>query len=518
MGRMASKELQDQLKNDLGVTITGTPLATILNVDKLDATQDQKLRAICSDTPNLPEGLDQEQAAIHCIAGLSTQFGRIMALLNLLEVWSDQPPALIRLVSGLGQRAKKVMTLPPQVNFVDVTSLRQALSELLQDVIPSKRHLEYAWDPPFNPGKIPIGNLADFILPDKLKLAATTDIDLLQSDKAPQFQVSGTLGGFAVNIWQSAVILEFHPFSFTAGSGSSAHFSADLKNVHIGAALAFLTALQIYFQAQSGDPSGGAGGDGLLPNGPYIIPRDNGPGLKAGYRLALGDVELGNLAIFGMNFDAHCEMPFDDATGAVRVSLASPDAPFLITFAPYGGQGHFLLESGPDPSGARFDVGFQYGGAVAVQFGPLHGSAVVMIGFRIQKSGGTLEFSGFFIAAFEGQVACFGVAVCFSVTMWFRDTGGKSEMIGEAQLSFEFSCGPAKVKYQVKVNHSSGGQIGQSAWLEPELGNPRFIPVADEELPAAVAISSVPSLLEDWPSYRARYDFKVRAAGRRRRK
>jgi hypothetical protein len=512
--------LQYQL-TALGISITGTPLTTILNVDKLEPTQDSKLRAVCSGTPNLAEGLDQEQAVIHCMAALSPGFGRMAALVNLFDLWSNKPPALIRLVTELSLRTKTVMTLPPQINFVDVTSLRQALSELIQDAIPSKRHLEYSWDLHLNEGSpIPIGTgaLASFLLPDKLTLKADTDIDLLQINQTPKFQVSGTLGGFGVDIWQKAVVLKFHPFSFTAGSGTSPHFSANLSGVKIGAALAFLTALEVYFQAQSGDPSGGDA-DGLLPNGPYIIPRVAGPGLTAGYRLALGDVELGNLAIFGLTFDAHCEMPFDGAKGVVKVGLASPEAPFLITFAPYGGRGHFVLETGPNPGGAQFDVGFQYGGAVAIQFGPLHGSAFVMIGFRVQKTGTTLEFSGFFIAAFEGQVACFGVAVCFSVTMFYRSVaGGSNQMIGEAQLSFEFSCGPLKVKYQIRVNHSSGGGMGQSAWLEPLSDQPRIILVDFETAPAAVATSSIPSLLEDWPNYRARYDFTVRAAGRRRRK
>jgi hypothetical protein len=498
------KGLQDQLKQ-IGVTTTGTSLALILNVDT-----DQKIMAVCSGASVQDEGLAQEEAVIQCIAGMSG-FSRWKALIDLFDVWSAKPPALIRLVSELGLRAKKVMTLPAQVNFVDVAPLRQALSEIMRDAIPSKRHLEYTWELPFNGGSLPIGGLADFILPDKLKLSAHTDIDLLKINQTPNFQVNGTLGGFKIEIWKKSVTLDFHPFEFTAGSGSSPHFSADLKGVEISGFLVFLVVLAAYFQAQSGDPSGG---DGVLPNGPYIIPRDDGPGLKAGFHLSIGDVEIGNLAIFGMIFDAHCEMPFDNHKGAVRVGLASPDAPFLITFAPYGGRGHFLLEGGPDPTGVSFDVGFQYGAAVAVAFGPLQGSAVVMIGFRVQKQGSDLDFSGFFIAAFEGQVACFGVAICFSVTMKMHN----GTMTGEAMLSFQFSCGPAKVKYQVKVNHGSGGALGQTARLDPTFDQPRIIPVVLDVSGAAVAVSIVPSLLEDWPAYRARYDFKVRAAGRRRRR
>jgi hypothetical protein len=508
-GPKGLKGLQKQLEG-LGIKITGTPLERILDVPK-----DESLASVCSGTPERDEGLDQEQAAIHCIAGLSPGLQRFSALVGLFDAWSATPPALLRLVTDLNERAKQIMTLPPQVHFVDVTSLRQKMSDLLQDAAPTMRHLEYSWNLPLNTNEsIPIGSkLALFELPDQLTLKATTDIDLLKPDQPPKFQIHGRLGGFKVNIWDGAVILKFHPFVFTAGSGSSPHFAADLDGVEIGAALAFLTALAIYFQAQSGDSSS-TSGDGVLANGPYIIPRPEGPGIKAGYRLALGNVEIGNLAIFGMNFDAHCEMPFDGAKGAVRISLAMPDAPFLITFAPYGGRGHFLLEGGPDSRGARFDVGFQYGGAVALSFGPLVGSAVVMIGFRVVNQAGNFDFSGFFVAAFEGHVACFGVAVCFSVTMRYAN----DKMTGEAMLSFEFSCGPAKVKYQVKVNHDSGGGMGQSAWLEPTWDQPRIIPAALGGTSAAVAVSSVPALLEDWPGYRARYDFKVRAAGRRRRK
>jgi hypothetical protein len=506
------QDLQNKLKN-IGVTTPGTTLNLILNVDN-----DPNLVSACNGTPVENEGLDQEKAVISCIAKLSPGLSQLEALIVLFGVWSAKPPALVRLVTELGSRAKKVITLPTQANFIDVAPLRQALTEIIQDAVPSNRHLGYTWELPFNSGKMNIGDgsLAKFILPDKLTLDANTDIDLLKPAQTPKFQVNGRLGGFGVDIWGESVILHFHPFTFSAGSGSSPHFSADLSSVDIGAKLVFLAVLAAYFQAESGDDP--SGGDGELPNGPYIIPRDDGPGLKAGYHLAIGDVELGNLAIFGLTFDAHCEMPFDGTNGAVRVGLASPDAPFLITFAPYGGRGHFLLESGPTGptggGGASFDVGFQYGGAVAVAFGPLQGSAVVMIGFRVQKHGAELSFSGFFVAAFEGQVACFGVAVCFSVTMTLQG----STMTGEAMLSFQFSCGPVKVKYQVKVDHDSGGSMGGKALLESPFDQPRIIPVALGGSVTAVAVSIVPSLLEDWPAYEARYDSKVRAAGRRRRK
>ncbi len=135
-----------------------------------------------------------------------------------------------------------------------------------------------------------------------------------------------------------------------------------------------------------------------------------------------------------------------------------------------------------------------------------------MVGFRVTNQP-TFDFTGFFIAAFEGHVACFGVAGSFVVSM--RYTG--NSMKGEATLSFEFSCGPAKIKYKVGVGHDAGGNMGDQAWLEPAPGEPRVMLAGGRLLPA-VAASHVPALLEDWHGYRKRYDFGIRAAGRRRRR
>lgn len=503
--RTTLDQLQVKLETTLGVRLTGGRLRDVANVDV-----DPALQTVCTSTGAETEGLKQEAATISCLKALPRGEGRLVAVLNLLQVWSDRDPAAIRLITGLSSRAKQLLSLPPQLQIVDVDELREKLSDLLQDVVPTRRHLAYSWDLPLNTGRLPIGSLAEFILPDKLTLSATTDIDLLNPGKPPTFDVSGHLGGFAVDIFKKAVVLHFKPFDFHSGSGRSSHFSADLEKVDIGGMLIFLTVLAAYFQAQSGDTPTDDGGVALL-NGPYVVPRTEGLGIKAGYRISIGAAQLGTLAILGLNFDAHCEMPFDRDKGAVRISLASPDAPFLITCAPYGGRGHFVAESGPG-EGVRFDVGFQWGGAAAISFGPLQGQAFLMVGFRVTNQP-TFDLTGFFIAAFEGHVACFGVAGSFVVSM--RYTGG--EMTGSATLTFEFSCGPAKIKYSVGVSHSGGGNIGDQAWLEPAPGEPRVMLAGGQEF-SAIADSHVPALLEDWQAYRKRYDFGVRAAGRRRRR
>ena len=66
-----------------------------------------------------------------------------------------------------------------------------------------------------------------------------------------------------------------------------------LLGTAIGAMLAFLTILAAYFQAQSGDTPTDDGGVALL-NGPYVIPRAEGPGRGRAKRMsnalqALGD-------------------------------------------------------------------------------------------------------------------------------------------------------------------------------------------------------------------------------------
>ncbi|EIM28019.1 hypothetical protein MicloDRAFT_00045960 [Microvirga lotononidis] len=499
-------KLQADLSEDFKVTLPSGALRKIAEVDK-----DSSLVAICGTaTPN-GDGLDLEAVVIQCMRGLSGASQKDAAL-ALLTAWSRRAPALMRLISDLGARITRTMALPAQLQILDLDDLRAQLNNLLGDIVPTRRTLEYDWTLPLPRGKeIPIGasgSVAKFILPSELKLSAKTTIDLLRPT-APVVTADGKLDSFKVNILSDSVILRFKPFTFNSANGGS-RFSADIEGVDIGASLAFLTALAVYFQAQGGDASDGLGDK---PNGPYVEQRKAGPGVQAGYRINIGAAQLGTLAIQGLNFDAHCELPFDSASGAVRISLATPEAPFLITCAPYGGRGHFFLVSGPDTAGVRFDVGFQWGGAAAISFGPLQGAAFIMVGFRMSNLGG-FEFAGFFIAAFEGHVACFGVSGSFVVSL--RSTSG--QMRGEATLTFKFSCGPAEITYRVGVGHNAGSRMGDRAWLEQQPGEPQTMWAGLGQSPAAVATANVPGMLENWSAYRRRFDFKVRAAGRRKRR
>ncbi|MBY5811301.1 hypothetical protein [Rhizobium leguminosarum] len=498
--------LQADLAKNYRVTLPSGALRKIAEIDK-----DSSLVSICGTAPQNGDGLDLEAIVIQCMRGLSGASQKDAAL-ALLTAWSRRAPALVRLISDLGARITRTMALPPQLQILDLDELRAQLSNLLGDIVPTRRTLEYDWTLPLPRGKeIPIGasgSVAKFILPSELKLSAKTTIDLL-NPTAPVITADGRLDSFKVNILSDSVILRFKPFTFNSASGGS-RFSADIEGVDIGASLAFLTALAVYFQAQGGDASDGLGDK---PNGPYVEQRKAGPGIQAGYRINIGAAQLGTLAIQGLNFDAHCELPFDSASGAVRISLATPEAPFLITCAPYGGRGHFFLVSGPDTAGVRFDVGFQWGGAAAISFGPLQGSAFIMVGFRMSNLGG-FEFAGFFIAAFEGHVACFGVSGSFVVSL--RSTGGK--MRGEATLTFKFSCGPAEITYRVGVGHNAGSSMGDQAWLEQQPGEPQIMLAGLGQSPAAIATADVPGMLENWEAYRRRFDFKVRAAGRRKRR
>src|SRR5262249_46173219 len=157
-------QLQVQLENTLGIRLTGGRLRNVVDVEV-----DPALRTVCKGPGAETEGLKQEASTINCLKGLAAGTSRLDAVLNLVQVWSARDPAAVRLVSGLSSRAKQLLSLPPQLQIVDVDELRRKLSELLQDVIPTKRHLDYSWDLPLSKDKkIPIGagGFAQFILPD----------------------------------------------------------------------------------------------------------------------------------------------------------------------------------------------------------------------------------------------------------------------------------------------------------------------------------------------------------------
>ena len=458
-------------------------------------------------------------------------------LLALLDVWRQFPPGAVALVRDIERRLLDALRRAA-LRLIDLDGLRAKLEGMLADIVPTKRTLEYDWNLE-TPKPVPVGSLAEVTL-NGLKLSANTTIDLKHAamgapENAITATMEGKLGDFDVVI-PNWVKLSFSGMSFEAGTGRSSSLTTPkLKGVTPDGALVFLTALAAYLGTQEG-------GEGRVaePNGPYLVPRrSGGAGIQAGYRLNMGPLQMGNIALLDLALDAHAELPFNSDPGAVRILLSSPERPFLVVAAPYGGSGYVQIEAGPGARGdrkhqQRLSVSLEWGGAAAVAYGPLKATGRVMTGIRVRQEFGEAIVPSFtFVAAFEGQIACFGVCGSFVVEMTYQN----KKMFGQARLTYGFNVGPVKREFTVRVNRNMGENLGDrpsdTASLEPLPipGQPRVMlaraglndatfhdPLKPPPNPPKTEITAdVPAGLENWTRRERRFAAVPTARGRRNR-
>lgn len=448
------------------------------------------------------------------------------ALQAFAELVNEKGPAPIRLANQIRQRFGDRLRETAAAKIMELVDLRQeqaALQKQLKALLPTKRLLNYQFALPLQ--KIEIGGLIAF-RPDTdatkagaLKMESNTTVDVADG------RVSSVFGGrtneFYIDIGQGGefLSLKFGAFEFNGGTGSSTSFKAPLRNVTIGPKMAFLAALSAFMGAKDG---GGQGGGGKPPTGPYVERRALGPGIVAGYRLGFPVFTIGAMGFANVFFDAHCELPFNADDSVVRLSLSSRQSPMTIFYGIYGGSAYFQIE-GDRRGTRRVDVSLEFGGAQAIEYGPLKGIGRVMTGIMVSRSAGSGTLSALFTADFTGHIACFGIAACFSLSM----TQGDGGVSGVATLTYSFSYGPAKVTFRVTVFKREKNVSGdkQQSFLDlPFRGRPVMFAQAGGGsasdaggIAAGSMVTFAVSPRHDWGGSRDIYSKFANAVGRRKR-
>lgn len=408
---------------------------------------------------------------------------------------------------------------------LNIDALREKLESELARLIPKRKILEYAWAAPPQSTEMPLGDIVSF-RGGGYKVSFETALDLRDLQAPVSAQAKGSVGDFDISIKlkEKLLTLYFSGIGFQGTSGSPARIDEPkLKKFEPTGFLLFLAGFAAYCKLQEGDAGGGAAAETPVPNGIYSTPRPNGkPGLRAGYGLGFGAIQLGTMAVLDVTFDAHVELPFNGDAGHAQLSLSTPERPAMLVCAPYGGTAYARLRSVPKAHRAdlatEFDIAFQFGGAVAISYGSLQGSGRVMTGLRVFDLGNGPGFSALFVAAFEGHIACFGIAGSFVLAMNYDG----QKLQGTAALTYEFSVGPVTKKFTVHAKRDAGSGLDSASWMSPQLVDPLIMLAAGSTnqaslFPAAAATlqSDVPGMMQDWTAYSARYANPANVLGRR---
>jgi hypothetical protein len=233
------------------------------------------------------------------------------------------------------------------------------------------------------------------------------------------------------------------------------------------------------------------------------------PGIVAGYRLALSPISIGNMYISNISLNCAAELPFDNGDARFLISCGRPEAPLIISAAPYAGAGYFGLIANPKGI-VGFEASFEFGGGGGFSFGPLHGEGRITVGIFVRSVSGYTELYGIFFAGGSARISCF----CLSAALLVRMSQQGGDLAGEAVFTFSFSIGITDFKFSVAVakrEKGSGGTSEQSALPQQTqfaaISNSRdaFAGVTPAELRSTAVCKGV-----NWVQHSTYFDFDRR--------
>jgi hypothetical protein len=401
--------------------------------------------------------INKELASLNDIknkASTSPQSAAFPAAFALRDRWSTQDPAVVRSIKEIARIVESVAhgDLSAIINLDQVRALlEERLKNALLDFLPTRVDLSYDWETDIQQFA-DIFKMSDGSSDDDLTLSAHVSINLLNPDDRTT-TVTGTLKPFTVYILGGASAGQANFLSiafrdptgnvgarFQSVNGGGFDFNATVDQVEIGTALQFIKSLQSLLSYEGG--------------GFYVRPTLFPLGIEAGFEYCQKVVPVGPLILYNVAFSVSAQLPFQDRDARFRFALASADAPFMISYPPYGGGGFFAITSNGREI-VQAECSFEFGAVLGVAFGPLSAIARVMAGIYIrQGSGGGAYIKGFFHAVGEGSIACFSISVCIEVAIVHYPDG---HMEGQSSYSFTFKVGFAEISYGVTAHYAVSG-------------------------------------------------------------
>ena len=413
-------------------------------------------KPLINQLENAKKPIQKDQKALNDLATVTQVDDAATKAETLLKRWREEGVGLVVATRNIGDLVTRVANGHIDAIF-DLEPLKAELLKVITELIPAEFNLTYDFDselgnypsddPVFAMDRESIGAGFDSIDPpavNDLVISARTKINVITGER--QVFATGHIRPFMVRLLGERLDLltiYFNNAHFEAKPGQDPSFRADMSRVEIGKELAFIAALSEVF------------GDGE-DNKPYSLPMFSPPGIEVGYRYSKFLIELGELQFINLAIHIAATLPFDDRSAQFRFAFASRARPFIIAAPPYGGGG-FVAMTGNARGIVSFEISFEFGCCMAVEFGPLHAFGCITAGIYLMIREGVLRsLEGFVHAIGEGNIACFGIAVNIEV----RVTRSESNMTGSATYEITFKVVAAEVSYGFTAAYQFAGGSG----------------------------------------------------------
>ena len=158
-------------------------------------------------------------------------------------------------------------------------------------------------------------------------------------------------------------------------------------------------------------------------------------GIDAGFNVALPTIACGVLNLSNVSLGAGFTVPFIGQPLSVRFNFCTREQPFHLTVYCFGGGGFFGVTL--DPHGVQIlEAAFEFGAAIAVDFGVASGGVSVMAGIYFRMEADAASLTGYF--RLEGHVDVLGlITASLELYLELRYEFETGKAVGRATLTIE---------------------------------------------------------------------------------
>jgi len=272
-----------------------------------------------------------------------------------------------------------------------------------------------------------VGNIVSLTFTNKIdSFKIDTQVVTSKTNGASSFSSTASIKDFQIEILK-VFRINFQQIAFTSLAGKSPDVSLDMENpsIHFLGPLQFLNAFQ-----QLIPPDG-------FSDPPYVDVSTMG--VKAGYTLALPNLQLGAFTLCNLSLGAEVNLPFTGAPLIIGFRFCEKQQPFTLAVGILGGGGYFGFEA--DFHGLRqIDAALEFGAAVSLNLGVASGAVSIMAGIYFKMTlvnkANNVELTGYL--RINGAMSIIGlITACIELYMALTYLSDKNKIYGEAKVSLK---------------------------------------------------------------------------------
>jgi len=420
----------------------------------------QQAQATLADFARIPNVVSQAQAAFTALSKVLVTPDQLQALLQD----GTLGPLLTALNGALGSFAGALQPLQ-LVEGTTKSTLLSLIGELggvlgavdqllpiLESLVGDEIVVRFAFTPTLTPFSLGSALPNLFFPHDPKGFVVAVEARVKKSGGAPTASVRCALTHFDLNLLGDKdagfIKLEFEKIEFTADASLKTNVDVGFSGIHFIGVLSFVESLR-----------------SLIPLDGFSDPPSltvDEHGIDAQFSIALPNLAVGVMSLTNLSLGAGFTVPFIGQPLSVRFNFCAREAPFNLTVSLFGGGGFFGIAI--DPHGVqKLEASFEFGAAIAIDFGVASGGVHVMAGIYFKMEPGKASLTGYFrLGGFVDVLGLISASIELYLDLTYIFDEGKC--VGHATLTIEVHVLFFSASVQISAERKFAGSSGDPSF------------------------------------------------------